>query len=363
MRSAGDHRTTPRGGRISVAALALAAAMLAPPSGAADPATAASAPGVTEAVPGVTEAVPGGIAPPPDATEPTTEGALRHQGVERRWLLLRPAGTSGRAVPLVLALHGLSEADDWRRPVAWLRAWWTLDAVAGREGFAVAYPAALSGRWSYAGRRPVPLPAGGAVDDVGFLAALIDRLVAEGVADPARVFVAGASRGGLMTWTLLCALPGRIAAAAPLLTGMTDDQLADCAPPTQAPTPTPTPILALAGTDDRVQAWDGWLADGFRLLSLPETLDFWRRRHGCTGQAATVLPHRERGDPTRVRRIDWTGCAPGAALRLFRVEGGGHTLPSPAPRPRPGAWEGARNRDLDAAEEIWRFFAGAPPRR
>ena len=42
----------------------------------------------------------------------------------------------------------------------------------------------------------------------------------------------------------------------------------------------------------------------------------------------------------------------------YRVEGGGHQLTSLAPGPSPMSEErfGARNRDIETAEEVWAFF-------
>lgn len=289
----------------------------------------------------------------PAAAAPDPVVTLQHQGIARQAILHRPPGNRTPR-PLVIALHGLNQ------PAAELQAALGLDAVADREGFVTAYPAAVIGRWSYTAERPVVLPGGGGLlDDAGFLAALVDRLVAEQVADPAAVFVTGQSRGGLLAWTLACEAAGRYAAIAPLITGMTGRQLADCAPAR------PVPLLLVAGTSDRVQPYDGWLYAGYRLVSVPETLEFWRRQHGCTGQSARALPHRLAADPTRVTIVDWSGCSPGAGLRLVRVDGGGHRLPSlgealPIPGP---AWSGAQNQDLDTAEEIWRFFGDYLPQR
>jgi polyhydroxybutyrate depolymerase len=72
----------------------------------------------------------------------------------------------------------------------------------------------------------MPTLAGEPVDDTGFIRVLIDALVGKRIADPARIYVAGASRGGLMA--IACALADRIAATAPLITGMTEWQRDDC---------------------------------------------------------------------------------------------------------------------------------------
>lgn len=279
--------------------------------------------------------------------------ALDYQGMTRHVQLHLPPGQADVGLrPLVLALHGLDPHEDWHETVGWFRAWWTMDAVADREGFVVAYPAAIGGRWSYSPQRPVPLPGHTElVDDLGFLAALIDRLVAERIADPARIFVTGPSRGGLMSWSVMCSLSDRIAAAAPLITGMTDGQLDSCHPAR------PVPLLALAGTADPSQPYEGRLYDGYRLASVPETMEFWRRLHGCTGEEAHRLPHQDGAGPTRVALITWTGCTRGGPVELLRVAGGGHQLPTlkaDTQSVRPG---NARNHDIETAEEIWRFFA------
>ena len=102
---------------------------------------------------------------------------------------------------------------------------------------------------------------------------------------------------------------------------MTDHQREACRPAR------PVPLMAVAGTADPVQSSDGWLLPSGRLLSVPETLEFWRTLHGCTGQTGKPLPHREPTDTTRVALIEWTGCRTPGALRLYCVEGGGHHAP------------------------------------
>jgi polyhydroxybutyrate depolymerase len=58
--------------------------------------------------------------------------------------------------------------------------------------------------------------------------------------------------------------------------------------------------------------------------------------------------------------MHWTTCADGVEIVSYRVEGGGHHAPSLAPASDAAReWElkfGARNRDIDTAEEVWSFF-------
>jgi polyhydroxybutyrate depolymerase len=271
---------------------------------------------------------------------------LTHQGIERTAVLHQADGAL-RPAPLVIALPGLGQS------VEQLRNTLKLDGVGDREGFAVLYPEAVERKWSYG--RPIvqPMPTVGSepVDDIGFIRLLIDDLVSRKIADPTRTYVTGMSRGGLMAFTLACALADRIAAAVPLITGMTDLQRDDCRPAV------PVPIMVIAGTNDSTQGYDGWLFAAGRLLSVPETMEYWRALHGCAQQDGKLLPHRDNGDPTRVALIEWSKCKNGVRLRLYRVNGGGHQLPSLTAIANPQAEQrwGLRNRDIETAEEVWAY--------
>ncbi|HLH88123.1 MAG TPA: hypothetical protein VKX28_06670 [Xanthobacteraceae bacterium] len=155
-----------------------------------------------------------------------------------------------------------------------------------------------------------------------------------------------------MSFTLACALADRVAAAAPLITGMTEYQREDCHPVR------PMPITVLAGTADPAQSFGGAQGLVGRLLSVPETMDYWRSLHACTGRTARPLPHRDAADKTRITLIEWNGCHAGGRVRLFRVEGGGHQIPSFATDSGEEGVKrfGLRNRDIETADELWAFF-------
>jgi polyhydroxybutyrate depolymerase len=269
---------------------------------------------------------------------------IEHQGIPRQYLLHHPpANTSPR--PLLIYLHGL-------RPASWQNHTQAeIGATADREGFVVVYPAAVEGRWNYTGQLSGKVKAGDQIaDDVGFLAKLLDNLSAENIADPRRVYAIGEARGGLMAFELMCRLADRIAAAAPLITGMTEGQRDGCAPSW------PVPVFAVNGTADPIQWYDGWLSPTGRLLSVPETMEFWRSQHGCTGQKATLLSHRVAADPTRIQLVEWTGCRAGDTVRLYRVEGGGHQVPSFTAASESWVREaGRQNQDIETIDEFWNY--------
>jgi polyhydroxybutyrate depolymerase len=271
---------------------------------------------------------------------------VKHQGVDRIAALFRPSSLPVGPAPLVIALHGLGQS------IESLHDWLHLDAAAERERFVVVYPEAIERKWSYGKpiEGPMPRVNGKIVDDVGFISRVIDGLIEMKVADPTHVYVTGMSRGGLMTYALICALADRFAAAAPLITGMTDHQREHCRPSR------PIPIMVVAGTNDEAQWYDGQITRSGRLLSIPETLEFWRQRNGCSKETATSLPHRDSSDPTRVRMLEWTRCRDHARLRLYRVNDGGHQLPSFSPSDEQTTkLFGLRNHDIETADEFWSF--------
>jgi polyhydroxybutyrate depolymerase len=197
----------------------------------------------------------------------------------------------------------------------------------------------------------MPKIADDTVDDLGFLRLVVDELIEKNIADRSRIYVSGGSRGGLMTYTLACALSDRIAAVAPVITGMTDHQIEDCHPNR------PMPIMLIAGTNDNAQHYDGWIYPAGRQMSVVETLEYWRILNGCTGQQGTLLPHLNSNDRTRVAVINWTGCRKDSEVVLYKVIGGGHQFPSlmKANNPMGEQKFGLRNHDIESAEEIWRF--------
>jgi len=202
------------------------------------------------------------------------------------------------------------------------------------------------------------LPDGsGAVDDAGFILDLVDMLAADQAIDQARVYVTGISRGALLTWTLACQASDRIAAAAPIAAPMIERQAEQCHPARNVP------LLVIAGSDDWIMAYDGWIRPDFRLMSVPETLEFWRKRRGCTGEVIAAAPRQpDVRDPTRAVLVSWTGCADPSPQRYWRIQGGGHTVPSFAPLSddeRTPSRFGRRSQQIETAEELWRFFAAA----
>jgi polyhydroxybutyrate depolymerase len=198
----------------------------------------------------------------------------------------------------------------------------------------------------------MPLLEGKQVDDIAFFRALIERLVASDRVDPRRIYLLGVSNGALMAYRVACEMGREIAAIAALISPMSDLQQEDCPPGS------PIPLFILAGNADTAQSYLG--ASGplqGRLVSVPDTVRFFRARYGCTGMRSEELPHRDPLDRTTITLFRPQVCPSGAEIVFYRVNGGGHRVPTLASGDyEPHPQFGLANRDVDAAAEAWAFF-------
>ncbi len=270
---------------------------------------------------------------------------LMHDGRQRSYYLYLPDGRPPAAgAPLLLVLHGGGGSG---RGIAGRLGF---QPLADRAGFLLVYPEARGRHWND-GRVWSGNPG---TDDVGFLSALIDRLLARYRLDPARVYVSGVSNGGMMTLRLGCEVSGKLAAIAPAIANLPQPLAAECR---HAP---PLSLLLLDGTADPLVPWrGGGVGFGGRrgeVLSTAATVALWVRRDGCNAlPRVEVLPDRDADDRSRVRRERYGGCRGDTAVELYAVEGGGHTWPG-ARSWLPGWLVGPTNRDIDGARVAWDFL-------
>jgi polyhydroxybutyrate depolymerase len=278
-------------------------------------------------------------APPALAGEPRT---LQAGGVTRRYFLYLPSTWHrGRPAPLVLVFHGGGGRASGIAPHT------GFSRLAEREGFAVAYPQGLNGRWNdgrgYAATH----------DDVGFVRALLDTLGRELSIDPRRVYATGISNGAMFAYRLACDLPGVFAAVAPVAGAMPADLAPGCAH-TQ-----PVSVLAFQGTADPLMPYfgGGVARRRGRVLSAERSIAFWATTSGCAAAPVTTDEPDRATDGTRVRRTAYGTCREGRSVELYTIEGGGHTWPGGPPV---GGSVGRVTREIDATPVIWAFFAGHP---
>ena len=274
-------------------------------------------------------------------------GTMKAGAVERTYRLHVPPSPAGRApLPLVLALHGRLGTGAGQARLS------HLDAVSDRHGFLVVYPDGLERSWAD-GRGVTPADQRG-VDDVRFLAALVDEVDRRHPVDRARVYSTGMSNGGFMSARLACELADRVSAVAIVAASISEATARACRPSG------PVSVAVLEGTEDPLVPYRGGAmgrsGDRGTVLSLEATARFFRDRARCT---ATVqrehMPDRA-GDGTTVDVEIYPECDGGAEVRSYTIRGGGHTWPG-GEAYLPAMMVGKTSGNLDASEAIWAFFS------
>jgi polyhydroxybutyrate depolymerase len=275
-------------------------------------------------------------------------------GVERSFRIHLPSGSLPSApTPLVIALHG---GGGTAANMIGL----TLggfDRLADSEQFIVVYPEGIDKQWNDGRTGSGHRTERENTDDVGFIGALIDTLIATTYADPRRVYVTGMSNGAIMSYRLACELSRKIAAVAPVDGAIAEQTAHRCAPVK------PVSVLAINNVDDRLVHWDGGDVTGpfgkrklGRVLSVRTSVALWVEHDHCSpAPVVSSLPDVDPADGTRVRTEAFSGGEEGTEVVLYAVEGGGHTWPGGKPY-LPEWLIGKTCRDLDACRAIWEFF-------
>jgi polyhydroxybutyrate depolymerase len=289
-----------------------------------------------------------------DAAQTAPEGlsqyVLRHGGIDRTYYLALPAHAETLPMPLVLAFHGgqgsgagVARTSDFH-------------GLGGTQGFAVAYPEVASSQRVWNDGRE---EAATGIDDVGFVAALIEELTRQHNIDPSRIYATGLSNGGMFTYRLACELSDRIAAFAAVVANLPTDLEPRCAPGR------PVPMLMIVGTEDSLMPYDGGLVaarairGGGRgqVMSAEATARFWRDHNRCSDTAGREVhrPERDANDGTSVTEQQWPVCANGSEVIQLTVVGGGHTWPGTLEGPALQR-AGRTSREMNASAEIVSFF-------
>ncbi|MEM7056682.1 MAG: hypothetical protein AAF557_03775 [Pseudomonadota bacterium] len=274
--------------------------------------------------------------------------SFEYDGIDRGALI--DAQTGLRGAPMLVVLHGGIAGPYWVRRQA--------QVTLASQGWVVAWPEAVDdwndGRTNSRGR-----PYDDA-DDVGFLRRMIEILAEQGVVDPARVFFAGPSIGGVMTLRMLCEAPDLVAGAAVAIASFAESY--------SCPEGPPRPVLYIHGTDDgimdpeggRIGGWNPLIRDRGRVEPVERTMAKLAQRNGCTGLQEEALPDVYEPDGSTVRRRIYQGCA--EPLVHFIVDGGGHTWPGSRRSPA-ATFVGETNQDFSATQTVQAFFQAIAAQR
>nr|WP_234807700.1 PHB depolymerase family esterase [Mycolicibacterium bacteremicum] len=275
--------------------------------------------------------------PPAPARAQPPVAHLDFGGLSRTYQLHVPPGTP---TGLVLSLHAGGQTGGQHAALT------NFDPVADAHGYVVVYPDGID--FSWADGRGASVPDRTGVDDVGFLTALAQRLVADFGIPPGRVFVTGLSAGGFMANRLACDRADVFAAIAPV--GATLGANVGCHPAQ------PVSVLTTHGTLDPIVPIGGGPMMGrggpSTILAATALVDSWRRLNGC---APDPLIEPQPGvDAQFVERVSYA-CAGGSEVVYMRVDGGGHTWPG-APEILPADQVGPAIRSFSASQAAAVFF-------
>ncbi|MEM9233684.1 MAG: prolyl oligopeptidase family serine peptidase [Pseudomonadota bacterium] len=283
--------------------------------------------------------------------------AITADGMTRPFLVHEPEGYEPDA-PLVILLHGgggsmqkvlrQPHGEEWRK-------------LSTQEGFLLVAPNGINARtgkpdgqrqsWNDHRENPDDSRA----DDVSFILSLIDWAAEKYGIDRARVYLSGASNGGMMTYRLLAEQPERFAGGAAFIANLPEST------PDVLREGTPVPILIVNGTDDPLMLWEGGVvgqkAKRDRVLSTHDSVEWWKDRNDAPEDRTEIaaLP-----DPAK------DGCKLtvekyGHTVWLVTMQGGGHAPPTLIDRRFRGqrAYErmaGNSCHDISGAAYAWGFF-------
>lgn len=268
------------------------------------------------------------------SAQTTITGSFVWDGIERDYRLYIPAAYDPQTpTPLLFNLHGYGSNNIEQEFYGDFR------PVADTAVFIIAHP---NGAVDLTGNRAWNTFGATAVDDVGFLSALIDTISAGYNIDDQRIYSAGMSNGGFMSYDLACFLSDRIAAVASVTGSMLWTRFAACNPDR------PIPVMQIHGTADATVPYNG----NFFFAHIDSLVSFWVNHNNCFPNPEIIeVPDIDPNDGCTAEQHIFSGGDNGSSVEFYKVLGGGHS------------WPGApinlniTNMDFSASEEIWRFFS------
>jgi polyhydroxybutyrate depolymerase len=283
--------------------------------------------------------------PGTDPSKTTVLETMEQGNLLRSYMIHVPKSyREGSAVALIIALHG--EGAD----AATMEEMTDFSKLSEKEGFIVVYPNGAGPfpdkylTWNaghccgWAWQRDV--------DDLGFIAALLERLNGQYTLDPDRLYVTGFSNGGMLAYKIACEYSEKFAAIGVVAASMPERCLSRAV----------ISVIAFHGEKDRYVPYKGGvppiLYDELERHDMPvmETMAFWGERDGCETKGW-------RSENSKYIRDIWSHGLNDTEVRLYTLKDAGH------------AWPGAKpirylmdepSTDLEASVLMWDFFRTHP---
>ena len=275
--------------------------------------------------------------------------SLAVDGRERAYHVFKPDSLKDNA-PVVIYFHGSMGSGKNMRDLSG----YDFDYLAVAHGFLVVYPDGYENHWNDCRSSASYAANVENIDDVSFVKAMVEDLQVDYGIDTSRVIVTGFSNGGHMVYRLAMETPESIFIAAPIAANMPVDANLDCTKSGK-----PVHMSIFNGTKDPINPYLGGLVEVLgntsrgEVLSSDETLNYWAGLADASqeNQITTHLAETDGNPDTKVTRFLRTGQK---HVALYRLEESGHVVPSPFMYFGDILGQGAR--DINAAEEIFRFY-------
>lgn len=277
------------------------------------------------------------------------EGQFEWQGKLRSYTFFLPEKLPANP-GLVFVLHGSNgDSAAARQGFAY-----EFDRLSNR-GFIPVYPAGFDKHWNDC-RLEGPYEANlQNIDDVGFLRALREKLLAELIADPGRTYVTGISNGGQMVYRLALEAPKTFQAYAAVIASLPAAENMACKAAGE-----PVSMLVMNGTEGPMNPYEGGMVGLYgilgkrgHVLSTQETVKYWRELIPFESEAPEYHEVDRIDDGTAVTTRTWR-YPNSMTIEQVEVESGGHTVPHPIQK-MPGIL-GKTSGDISGADAIWTFF-------
>ncbi len=269
--------------------------------------------------------------------------SIEVDGQKRHYLVAEPSSMEG-PLPVLIFFHGGGGNAPMISRIGFSR-------LAEERGYLLVYPHAIRGHWQV-GMTDHPKYDPN-IDDLNFVQALLEQLKSQYSVDSSRIYAAGISNGGMMSHWVGAEFSEDFVAIAPVIGAIPQGLAERFAPKKQVS------VLIMQGTEDPLVPYDGGpVTIGEKkwgsLLPTDEAAQLWADHNGCGQFEVENLPD-PADDGCTIVLQRWSRADRNVEVLLYRVEGGGHTIPG-GNQYLPVATIGPLCHDLDAVEVLGDFF-------
>ncbi len=276
------------------------------------------------------------------------EKVMEYSGLERRYRIHLPFKyNSSNNYPVLIALHGFGDSPKK------MELYTGLNQSANKNGFIVVYP------YGTTNRRFGPLSWNGGiccnyayetgVDDVGFINALIDELVANYNVNSEKVYVTGFSNGGILANLVATKLPDKVSGAAIVSGAIASKQTEEEEYTYIQKSETPVPVVIFHGKNDGSISFNGGESSDpvVEFASAYDMVNFWLENNKCEKHPTEI----SRG--ANYTKEVYSSCEGGSNVVFYAINDGKHEWPGWRLNPI----KNIMGKGLKANDLIWDFFS------